>query len=668
MAVGSDEKRGPATADTEDTGRQTDRTQYSVSDQGVQEDLSAPSDEGEQPVSLAPREDEPDGNSADAGQGEEQPSQAVLLVNCASVSELSHTPDGNAYATVPNAGHWETWDLRSRSFRRWLVQLFYRQTGKIPREQIVKDALATLEGKALFDGPERTVHIRLAYHEGAIYLDLANDAWQAVEVTPEGWKVVERPPARFRRTPGMLALPTPVAGGSIDELYGFLNVADKDRCLLVAWLVAALCPQGPYPVLALHGEQGSAKSTAAKVLRGLLDPSITPHRSEPRSGRDLMIAATNAWCLCYDNMSHLPPWLSDAFCRLATGGGFATRALYTDGEEVLFQAQRPVMLNGIEELVTRGDLLDRALILYLPRILPERRRTEEQFSQAFEEARPRILGALLDAVSMALRNRDRVELDAIPRMADFAVWAEAAAPAFGWKPGQFLQAYKENREVACALSMESSPVAAAIQQVVQRGPWIGTATELLSILDSERGEKRDDQRAWPRTARGLSGILRRLAPPLRTVGILVQFDRASDHNRTRTIRLQQACISASGASEPSAARAVGSVSDGLQGTSGPHGESSELDDAGRGAEATSSAADEPREGATPPGSVECGTTSNLADGADGMDGADADTRANPTHSPRPRAPLPRRTNATQPPEGADRGALLTRKGIGNHGH
>jgi hypothetical protein len=159
---------------------------------------------------------------------------------------------------------------------------------------------------------------------------------------------------------------------------------------LIAWLVAALGPRGPYPVLALFAEQGSGKSMTGRILRDLVDPNSAPLRAEPRDGRDLMIAANNSWCLAYDNLSYLPPWLSDALCRLSTGGGFTTRELYTDQDEVIFDSQRPVLLTSIEEVATRSDLLDRCVIIYLPAIPEDRRRPEAEILTAFEAARPRI--------------------------------------------------------------------------------------------------------------------------------------------------------------------------------------------------------------------------------------------------------------------------------------
>jgi hypothetical protein len=166
---------------------------------------------------------------------------------------------------------------------------------------------------------------------------------------------------------GMLPLPIPQPGGSIEQFALFLNLPSRnDFVLVVAWLLAALRPSGPYPLLAISGEQGSAKTVLSKMLRALVDPNGAPVRTLPREERDLFIAANNGHVLAFDNVSGLPPWLSDSLCRLASGGGLAVRQLYTDQDEVLFDAARPIILNGIEDIITRPDLADRAIFLTLP--------------------------------------------------------------------------------------------------------------------------------------------------------------------------------------------------------------------------------------------------------------------------------------------------------------
>lgn len=468
----------------------------------------------------------------------EKTTQGQYLIQLAAEAELFHAPAGDCYASFPVADHIETCSLKAKGFRSWLRQRFYAQTGKPPGAQALQDALGVLEAKAQFEGPELPIYARLAAKDGNIYIDLCNEKWEAVEVTPAGWRVVNNPPVKFRRARGMLALPCPVAGGSIEELHKFVNVPDEAGWrLVVAWLVAALRPTGPYPVLLLQGEQGSAKSTTARALRSLVDPNTAPLRTIPRDERDLMIAAGNGWLLSFDNLSGVQPWLSDAFCRLSTGGGFSCRELYSDDSEIIFDAMRPLVLNGIDELTSRHDLLDRALILNLPAIPEDRRQSEAAFWIELEAARARILGALLDAVAAGLRNIDKIRIDRLPRMADFAKWATACESALPWPAGGFLEAYAGNRADAVELALEADLVAVAVRALLARSKaWEGTAQELLNELNRLVPESARKTKAWPGTPKVLGNRLRRAATFLRKVSISVDFYREAGSGK-RLLRL-----------------------------------------------------------------------------------------------------------------------------------
>jgi hypothetical protein len=471
----------------------------------------------------------------------EKLTQSQTLIFLASDAELFHTANGEAYATIPVGRHRETWPLRNRGFRRWLRQRFYEAEEKAPGAQALQDAIGVLESQAYYDGPEEVIHTRLAEKDGDIYVDLANDEWEVVEVTAQGWRVISDSPVKFRRPGGMLPLPKPEGGGRIEDLRPFVNVPDEqDWCLLVAWVVASLKPSGPYPVLVLHGEQGSAKSTTAEVLRSLIDPSIASLRTAPSEERDLAIAAHNAWVLSYDNMSGVPLWLSDALCRVATGGGFATRTLYEDAEETIFSYMRPVAVNGIDEIVTRHDLLDRSLIITLPEIPENKRKAKEVFWEAFEEARPKILGAFLDAVAVGLARLPETKLDKLPRMADFARWVSAAEPALPWPIGGFMEAYDDSRADAVAQALQADVVAVAVMELLEdAGDFEGTATELLEVLEAYVPEKTRQTRSWPKTPRTLSNRIRRAATFLRQTGVEVEFARKADASRQRIIRIQE---------------------------------------------------------------------------------------------------------------------------------
>jgi hypothetical protein len=209
----------------------------------------------------------------------------------------------------------------------------------------------------------------------------------------------------------------------------------------------------------LQGEAETAKSTASRILRALVDPSSVPLKAPPKDERDFVAVAFNGWVTAFDNLSGLQLWQSDAICRLSTGGGIAMRSLYTDMEETAVELQRPVILNGIDDIACQADLASRAIILQLHPISQSARKEESQLWREFEEERPLILGALLDAVSCALKRLPDTHLDSLPRMADFARWASAAEPAFGYSKGAFMAAYATN---IVGASLEASPVAQAV--------------------------------------------------------------------------------------------------------------------------------------------------------------------------------------------------------------
>jgi hypothetical protein len=466
-----------------------------------------------------------------------RPAQADILIELAESAELFHAPDGTGFADLDINGHRETWSIRSRGFRRWLARCFFQATTGAPSSEALQSALNVIEAKAHFDAPERIVHVRVGGIDGRLYLDLGNVAWQAVEIDATGWRVVDNPPVRFRRASGTQALPAPVAGGSAQVLRSFLNVrSDCDFVLAIAWALAVLRNRGPYPVIVLSGEQGSAKSTFSAILRALLDPNTAPLRALPREDRDLFIAASNGHVLAFDNVSGLPAWISDTLCRLSTGGGFAVRQLYTDQDEVLFDAARPVILNGIEDIVTRPDLADRALFLTLEPIPEERRRPEQELWASFEAERARILGALLDAAAKGLAMLSETRLERLPRMADFALWATACETAL-WPAGTFWSAYCDNRDEAVDGVIDADPIAAAVRALMAaRAEWTGTASELLGALCEIVGERGAKSKTWPDSPRALAGRLRRAATFLRKIGIAIDFTREG-RARTRVVRI-----------------------------------------------------------------------------------------------------------------------------------
>ena len=454
-------------------------------------------------------------------------------------ADLWHTPDGRTFATVMVRAAKRSFSLQSAGFERWLRHAYFMDQGEAPSSQALRDAIDQADASARFLGEEREAFVRVGEKNGRLYLDLANDHGQVVEITADEWRVVINPDIRFIQPAGMLPLPVPVPGGSVRELRTFINLPDEDAFVLaVSYLVAALRPRGPFPIAFLQGEQGSAKTTTGRVIRRLIDPVEPLDKTKPKSEQDLFIDADQNWILLFDNLSGVSDWLADAFCRIATGGGFATRKLYTGRDQETFSVSRPQILNGIDDLAIRDDLRDRGLLFVLPVIASDHRLSEKALERDFAPAHPRILGALLDAVSAALRGQDSVHLPQKPRMADFAVWATAAEAALPWDEGTFIKAYERNRREALLITLEHESLARALERLMDKteGSWSGTPTELYGRLFS--GPPRVDW-SLPKSASEMSKRLRRLIPALREVGIEVTYSRHSDKNRTRQVAVRR---------------------------------------------------------------------------------------------------------------------------------
>jgi len=477
------------------------------------------------------------GNSTKAGQRKGKHnggiSVASTLVKLAKESgcELWRDPEREPYVSFYLDGHRENHLLQSKAITRWLGKLLFDSEGKAANKTAMQDAINLLEAEAVFNGPEYSVFVRVGEYRDAIYIDLCDDRWRSVEITSSGWNIVDTPPIRFKRSKGMLPLPEPTRGGTLDDLKPLLNISDEKTWILIkAILVGSLNPKGPYPVAIFGGEQGSAKSTTQKLIRNLIDPNEASLRRPPKKEQDLMIAAINSWIMSFDNLSGIPNDLSDSLCHLSTGGALSTRELYTNTEETILSARRPIFLNGIESIPNRHDLLDRAILINLPPLKEAQRRTEKEIMDEFNRIYSSVLGALYNAVSLGLKNLPTTQLERKPRMADFAVWVTACEEGLECKPGFFLKAYRDTLNDANLDALSSDVLAQTIINIAEHeiSPWSGTATELLSKINSMNGYNyQRPPGGWPQTASYLSNKLNRITPALRKVGVEIDSKKTA---------------------------------------------------------------------------------------------------------------------------------------------
>jgi putative DNA primase/helicase len=437
-------------------------------------------------------------------------------------------------------GHYEHMEVKGETFKTLVTKRLRDDMGGMPRPSWVNSTIQECVGMALWGEGEvpaqkHTMHLRTAGHNNAIYIDLGDERWRIVKITSSGWSVIsnEVAPVRFRRPQGMLPLPVPlqvqtsglsVGGVAVKSpakflqfLFNFVNVKPQDRILVLSWLIAAFRPSGPYPILAFHGQQGSAKTSSQKLLKSLIDPSVAPLRSAPRNEHDLMISAKQSYVLGFDNFSKIDQQLSDALCRLVTGGGFATRKLRTDDTQMIFDATRTIMLNGISDVAERGDLMERMLSIQCPPLTDGKRETERNLERRFRRYYPFFLGALCSVVSKTMAAYS-VKIRTSNRMQDFTSWAIAAEEALGYKNGEFLKAYRANQEELRYNALETPIIAQLLEWRSQSNmtrDWTGTPKDLLQLIYFKRGGNSSV------TPEKLRRELDRAEPALRSVGIFI---------------------------------------------------------------------------------------------------------------------------------------------------
>ncbi|AXI02604.1 hypothetical protein [Aquirhabdus parva] len=477
-------------------------------------------------VKLADIEREIIGQSDESGYND---TCSMLIDVASSACTFVHDPDSEPYAILTVGNVRQCWHLNSKSFQEWLSYAYYKSEGTAPSDLSLKAAISSLSGRAKFDGDQVSVNCRTAKHDGAYWLDLCNDTWQAVKISAQGWQVIDQPSVLFTRSSSMRQLPMPTAGaGNLNALWAVANIPESERLLIVAWLLECLRPETPYVVLELSGEQGSAKSSTQDALRNLIDPNRSNLRTAPKNKDDVFINARNSHLVSYENLSHLSADYQDALCTLATGGGFASRTLYTNTDETVIDLKKPIILNGISVIVTAQDLLDRAIHIDLPVL--SNTVTESELDDYWQIHHSGIFSSLLDVFVSALAQLPHVDLsdERLPRMADFTLLGEAVYQAHGQPAKTFLHDYRERRKDGIYRTLEASPVAMAMQELLRKRPsgFVGTVQQLLNELEHYR----EDNDTWVKSAKGLADLIQRLKPAMRQIGIYLSKDTKRSRN------------------------------------------------------------------------------------------------------------------------------------------
>jgi hypothetical protein len=441
------------------------------------------------------------------------------------------TEFGETYVDAVTDGIRRTYRLRSKDFKAWLTSELYSRHQKPSNSEALETCLKVCEGQARSN--IESVWMRVAECDDKVYIDLCNEQWQAIEVSPHAWRIVNSVdlPVRFTRSPVQQTLPLPPVGNetnqSLNDLWDLLSIAEESKPLVTGWLLSCLVPTGDKPILVLSAPKGSGKSTIARFLVNLIDATKSALLPAVGDRRALAVQSRHRWIFAYDNLTKLSVEQQDAMCCASTGAGQLERQLFTDNDVTFVEYRRPQILTSVDLVPTRSDLLDRCLLVKVKPLPESDRKTNEELDRLFQECHAEILGTLLSLLSVALKNLDSIR-QPLQRMASFHKLALASGIP------DFNKTYLQNITSAQAEAVKANPIAEAIAEL--RDDFDGTAQELVTKLKALS----DDPKVQKLTSRTIGKLLNgTLKSDLEAVGINTDEYRESDKNRTRKLLIAQ---------------------------------------------------------------------------------------------------------------------------------
>ena len=453
---------------------------------------------------------------------------AYVLYNNGKINSLSRT----------NSGDTEV----------YLRKLYYDSFHKSLDKNCLRQVVDTLVMFGKTSEEVHDVHQRIAFQNDSLFYDLSDEFGSVVQVDKYGSKIVKQNQAvYFIRTsdmktqvkPNLQADPTNI----MEYIHKYFRIADdKEAVLFTVYLVACFLEQISHPILILHGEKGSAKSTTMRMIQRIVSPSMTELLPLPKSRDDLAVILNQHYFVAFDNLQVLNTEKSDLLCQASTGGVYVKRRLYTDNEDVALPIKNCVACNGINVVASKSDLLDRSILIQLQRIPEKERRTDLSIQNEFEKDLPSILGCCLNAVSKALNCINEINLERLPRMADFAKWGYAIAIGIDIDPQIFFDAYMDNICQAKKESINTNSLAECIIQFMQQNSsdiWKGTWSKLYkAVKDTAFQESITLDRFFPKAPSALSRRINEIKTDLESIGLFISV--GYDHtNKVVTIIKQK---------------------------------------------------------------------------------------------------------------------------------
>jgi hypothetical protein len=477
------------------------------------------------------RTSEPTEDGREAKQG----NQAQRLIGYAmeAVGELFLDQNGTEHALIDGAPV----PLSSGCYG-WLRRLFWEHEEAAAATELLGTVAGQLRAFAEVSSNTHTLYLRAAQHEDAVYLYLGPG--RVVRVDADGWALDDNPPVMFRRVANLKELPDPKRGGSLDLLDAFITAQeDRDHRLAKTWLVSALLADVPRPILLAHGPQGSTKSSVQRVLKNIIDPA-RPESLKLRE-KDFEQNINKAFVPFFDNISTISDYMADELSKAVTGAGNAVRKLYEDDEDVIREYKRAMLLNGLVIPTEKADLIDRVLPVALKRVPKEERETERRMQALFEERHPKLLGAVLDALSGALRHHKEVR--GLPRLADWAEYAIALYKYLEWDGYRgFMSDWAVIEEGQHETTLEASVLAQCVVALMREHNEVDESpSKMMDLLKNAAASERIDTDVkgsdFPASASWLLRKLVPVVPTLESFRITVEDGvRGRGKDKTRYVR------------------------------------------------------------------------------------------------------------------------------------
>lgn len=415
--------------------------------------------------------------------------------------------------------------VKSSEFENFIFSQLYKNNISAGRDTI-EQVKNNLSARAFFEKIQHPLSIRVAKDKyGDYWYDLGDG--RIALIKEDGWAISNNPPILFKYLPEQLSQPLPIDGGNLDDLLEIINIKDQyNKLLLKILIIAGFIPGFSHPVIILHGQRGSAKSTCLRLFKSIVDPSIDDLLAPIKDINILSQIISHHWLTCFDNLSYLSRDMSDSLCRICTGGAVSTRQLYKDDSNIIRQMQNMVALNGINNVVMNPDLFERSIIIELKPISEEERKTDDEINFILEKIKPGVLGYCLKAAARAIKIKPSIRLPGKPRMASFAVWGCAIAEAIGENKEKFLEAFQANYNSQDEIAIEANPLALAIIQLIIEEPTGITATaevilQKLNNINNSHGFSDKYDRAWPNGNKAFGKKFFELTPLLEKIGLKI---------------------------------------------------------------------------------------------------------------------------------------------------